>query len=71
MKININDRSHEDVLKVIFLSKELNEAHDDYLKQKNEIITKLYTIWRNNEIPTIYREWIRKAAKFINESEMK
>ena len=70
MKININDKSHKDVLKVNFLGKELNLAHDDYLKRKNEIITKLYTIWRNQEIPTVYRDWIQQAAKFIEEREI-
>ena len=70
MKININDKSHEDVLKVNFLGKELELAHDNYLKQKNEIITKLYTIWRNQEIPTVYRDWIQQAAKFIEEKEI-
>lgn len=71
MKINVNDKSHEDVLKVNFLGKELELAHDDYLKRKNEITTKLYTIWCNTEIPAVYRKWIQQAAQFIEESEMK
>ena len=37
MKININDKSHEDVLKVNFLGKELNLAHDDYLKRRTKL----------------------------------
>ena len=71
MKINVTDKSHQDLLKVNFLGKELELAHDDYLKRKNEIITKLYTIWRNQEIPAVYREWIKQAARFIVESDMK
>ena len=71
MKININQKQSTDNLKVNFLSHELELAHDDYLKRKNEITTKLYTIWRNQEIPAVYREWIRQAARFINESDMK
>ena len=71
MKINVTDKSYQELLKVNFLGKELELAHDDYLKRKNEIITKLYTIWRNAEIPTIYRDWVRQAAKFIDESEMR
>lgn len=71
MKININQTQSIDNLKVNFLSQELELAHDDYLKRKNEIITKLYTIWRNQEIPAVYREWIRQAARFIHESDMK
>ena len=71
MKININQKQSTDNLKVNFLSQELELAHDDYLKRKNEIITKLYTMWRNQEIPAVYRDWIRQAARFINESDMK
>ena len=71
MKININQTQSIDNLKVNFLRQELELAHDDYLKRKNEIITKLYTIWKNQEIPTVYRDWIRQAARFIDESEQK
>ena len=70
MKININQNQSIDNLKVNFLGKELELAHDDYLKRKNEIITKLYTIWRNQEIPSVYRDWIQQAAKFIDEREV-
>lgn len=71
MKININQNQSIDNLKVNFLGSELELAHDDYLKRKNEIITKLYTIWRNQEIPSVYRVWIRQVARFIQESDMK
>lgn len=71
MKIKVQDISEADNLKVNFLGKELELAHDDYLKRKNEIITKLYTIWRNQEIPSVYRDWIRQAARFIEESEQR
>lgn len=70
MKIKVQDKSEADILKVNFLGKELELAHDDYLKRKNEIITKLYTIWRNQEIPSVYRDWIKQAARFINEGEI-
>ena len=70
MKININQTQSTDNLKVNFLSKELELAHDDYLKRKNEITTKLYTIWRNQEIPAVYRDWIQQAARFIEEREI-
>lgn len=71
MKINTNQTQSIDNLKVNFLSQELELAHDDYLKRKNEITTKLYTIWRNQEIPAVYREWIQQAARFIDESEQR
>lgn len=71
MKIKVRDCSEADLLKVNFLGKELELAHEHYKEQKNEIISKLYTIWKNDEIPTVYREWIKQAARFIVESDMK
>lgn len=70
MKIKVQGQSEVDNLKVNFLAHELELAHDDYLKRKNEIITKLYTVWRNEEIPSVYRDWIRQAARFIDEREI-
>lgn len=74
MKIVVldNDKPESDILKVNFLGAldELDLAHEDYIKRKNEIISKLYTIWRNQEIPTVYRNWVRQAARFINEREI-
>lgn len=52
------------------LTEELELAHKDYIKRKNEIISKLYTIWQSEEIPTVYKNWIRQAARFINEKEI-
>lgn len=52
------------------INKAYDEAHKDYKKRKNEVITKLYTIWRNTDIPAVYRDWIRQAARFINEKEI-
>ena len=71
MKIKVQDCSEADLLKVNFLGKELELAHEHYKEQKNEIISKLYTIWKNDEIPAVYRNWIRQAARFIVESDMK
>lgn len=70
MKITVKDNSIKDELKVIFLSKELELAHEDYLKRQDEILTKLYTIWRSKDVPAIYRKWIQQAAKFIVEKEI-
>ena len=71
MKIKVRDCSEADLLKVNFLGKELELAHEHYKEQKNEIISKLYTIWKNDEMPAVYRNWIRQAARFIVESDMK
>lgn len=77
MKIKVQDKNSVDLLKVNFLNSkdvdllvELNEAHEYYMKRKNEIITKLYTIWKNKEIPSVYCEWLRQAAKFIKEKDI-
>ena len=72
MKITIVDRTGEpqDILLKNFIGDELELAHQDYEKRKKEMVGKLYTIWRNNEIPTFYRNWIRQAARFINEKEI-
>ncbi|MBR5795286.1 MAG: hypothetical protein IKY26_04025 [Erysipelotrichaceae bacterium] len=77
MKIVVLDKTNDtaDLLRVNFLGEslvdEIEQAHEDYNKRKNEVISKLYTIWRNDEIPAVYRNWIRQAARFINESDMK
>lgn len=75
MKVQVQViKGEADNLKINFLGssvdKHLEMAHEDYIKRKNEIITKLFTIWRNDEIPTVYRNWIRQAARFINEGEV-
>ena len=77
MQIVVLDKTNDtaSLLKVNFLGtdleKEMELAHQDYNKRKNEIISKLYTIWKNDEIPTVYRNWLRQAARFINESDMR
>ena len=48
-KIGVEEIHTYDLLKVNFLKdqrimKALEEAHDDYMKRKSEVITKLYTI---------------------------
>ena len=71
MKIKVQQKSEADLLKVNFLGKELELAHQDYKIRKDEIITKLYTIWKNEEVPAVYRDWIKQAARFIQESDMR
>ena len=72
MKITIVGRTGEpqDVLLKNFMMSELELAHHDYEKRKKEMLSKLYTIWRNNEVPALYRNWIRQAARLINEKEI-
>ena len=70
MKIAIKGESFKDELKVNFLGKELELAHEDYIKRQDEILTKLYTIWRSKDVPAVYRKWIQQAAHFIIEKEI-
>lgn len=45
-----------------------SDYHDDFVKRKNEILTKLRTI-RKNRIPEVYKEWITQTIEFINEQK--
>ena len=44
------------------------ELNEKAKKNENEIITKLYTIWKNKEIPAVYRRWVQQTAKYIKET---
>lgn len=46
---------------------EIEKCHNDLIKHKNEIVTKLLTIKQNKDIPTFYRNWLSQTIKFINE----
>ena len=70
MKITVQDNNTVDRIKVNFLGLELEKAYADYKARKEDSITKLYNIWRNTDIPAIYREWVRDAARLLNESNL-
>lgn len=47
------------------------EAHEDYEKRKNEVVSKLNTIcdvYGTMISPTVIK-WLKQAIKFINEKE--
>lgn len=48
----------------------LDKAYLDYNLYKNEIITKLSTILRYNEIGKTQKKWIEQAIKFIEDSKL-
>lgn len=56
-----------DNIKVIFVNKEMEAAHEDYLNRRRDILYNLEDIIDNDEIPTLYRNWINKAYRFIKE----
>jgi hypothetical protein len=54
----------------INIEQEYEDAHQDYIYRKDEIITKLKCI-RDAEIENnIMRVWVNQAIEFINEKEV-
>lgn len=71
MKVKVTGKSPVDTFRVVFLGRELEEAHSDYNKRKNNIISKLYFIYKEEGLPIAYKKWLKQAAEFILESDMK
>lgn len=57
-------------IKVIFVDQELEKAHNEQELRKKQMIAKLWKIYNNQEVPALYRKWVREAAKLINEKEI-
>lgn len=56
--------------KEVDVMEELEAAHKDYEKRKNEVITKL-TVLRNNACLQWHeRQWLNQAIEFIKEREI-
>lgn len=51
------------------LEMELEEAHLDYEKRKNEILSKLETM-RNSGLSPTFDKWLDQAMEFIKEREI-
>lgn len=54
---------------MIDINDALNEAHEDYERRKNEILTKLKTISQYTLEPTFVK-WLDQAIDFIKEKEI-
>lgn len=57
------------------MMEELEQAHHDYEKRKNEILTKLETIYCNghykcHKITDAELKWIKQTIEFIKEREI-
>lgn len=57
------------------MMEELEEAHKDYEKRRNEVRTKLECIYANSlskchKISNVEREWLKQAIEFIKEKEI-
>lgn len=53
-----------------YLDQAYEEAHKDYLKRKDEIISKLKTIKKIKDINKLPVEWIDQTIEFIKEKEI-
>lgn len=49
---------------------ELEKAHFDYLKRKNEIVTKLITIRDFSNLKDYEKEWINQSIAMLEEKEI-
>lgn len=48
---------------------ELEKAHQDYEKRKNEILSKLTTL-RDNTLNQVVKKWLEQTMDFIKEKEI-
>lgn len=46
-----------------------NDYYDDFMKRKNEIMSKLMTIKADIKTHQVYREWLDQAIEFIKEQK--
>lgn len=53
-----------------FLDEEYEKAHIDYIKRKNETLSKLKTIRKMEDFSQIPIEWIDQIIEFIKEKEI-
>ena len=58
-----------DNIKVIFVDKELEAAHEHYLNTKRDCLYKLQNMIDNYELPAIYRKWMTSIYNFIEEEK--
>lgn len=52
------------------MMEELEQAHQDYEKRKNEIITKLKTLRDCASLQRHERNWLNQAIEFMKEKEI-
>ncbi|MBO7732220.1 MAG: hypothetical protein J6S67_06700 [Methanobrevibacter sp.] len=46
-----------------------SDYYDDFIKRKNEIMSKLKTIQKDKNTHKVYREWLEQSIEFINEQK--
>lgn len=52
------------------MEKELEKAHLEYERRKNEVISKIVTIQSDIHTHKVYREWLEQIKDFILEGEI-
>lgn len=60
----------KDYLMNSLIDKAYAEAHGDYVRRKNEILSKLKTIKKTKDLTEIPLEWIDQIIEFIKEKEI-
>lgn len=53
-----------------YIDQAYEAAHHDYMKRKDEIISKLQTIKNTKEIKKLPNKWIDQTIEFIKEKEI-
>lgn len=66
MKIEYVDTKPE-LIRVIFIDKELEAAEQDFFNRKRDMLNKLQTMIDNEELPAIYRKWLDQVYDFVEE----
>ena len=68
MKIMIIGDNKTENIEVVRRSTE-EEAHIYYLNSKQHVLANLHKICEAEDVPAIYRSWIKQAIKLIKEGE--
>lgn len=65
MKINYTETTTP--IRVIFIDKEMEAAHNEFFNRKRDMLNKLQTMIDNEELPAIYRKWLDQVYDFVEE----
>lgn len=49
---------------------ELEKAHRDYELRRNEMLSKIQTIRKDNKVASVYNAWLKQIEEFIKEREI-
>lgn len=46
-----------------------SDYHDEFIKRKNEMLSKLATIANDSTTNEVYKSWCKQISEFINEQK--